>query len=37
MKVLLVNAGDYGRGGGQIAAYRLHLGLEKPVWIQSPM
>ena len=28
MKVLLVNAGDYGRGGGQIAMYRLHLGLK---------
>jgi glycosyltransferase involved in cell wall biosynthesis len=29
MRVLLVNAGDYGRGGGQIAMYRLHLGLRK--------
>jgi glycosyltransferase involved in cell wall biosynthesis len=29
MRVLLVNAGDYGRGGGQIAMYRLHRGLRK--------
>jgi glycosyltransferase involved in cell wall biosynthesis len=29
MRVLLVHAGDYGRGGGQIAMYRLHLGLRK--------
>ncbi len=29
MRVLLVNAGDYGRGGGQIAMYRLHRGLKK--------
>jgi len=29
MQVLLVNAGDYGRGGGQIAMYRLHHGLRK--------
>jgi len=29
MRVLLVHAGDYGRGGGQIAMYRLHCGLRK--------
>src|ERR671922_464780 len=29
MKVLLVHAGDYGRGGGQIAMYRLHRGLRQ--------
>jgi glycosyltransferase involved in cell wall biosynthesis len=29
MRVLLVNAGDYGRGGGQIAMYRLHRGLRQ--------
>ena len=29
MRVLLVNAGDYGRGGGHIAMYRLHRGLRK--------
>ncbi|HEY5866584.1 MAG TPA: glycosyltransferase family 4 protein [Candidatus Tectomicrobia bacterium] len=29
MRVLLVNAGDYGRGGGHIAMYRLHRGFRK--------
>ncbi len=29
MRVLLVNAGDYGRGGGHITMYRLHRGLRK--------
>ena len=29
MKVLLVSVDDYGRGGGQIAMYRLHCGLRK--------
>ena len=29
MRVLLVSINDYGRGGGQVAMYRLHRGLRK--------